>query len=98
MPSYSCSALTRSPMVALTTRAITTVATADSPHPRKGYVTDHVAPGWLHGGEVDIYLCGPPPMVEAVRGWLGAQGITPAAFHYEKFTPSAPAEPARRAA
>ena len=77
---------------------VTTVAKADSPHPRKGYVTDHVAADWLHGGEVDIYLCGPPPMVEAVRGWLGAQGIVPAAFHYEKFTPSAPAEPARRAA
>ncbi len=27
----------------------------------KGYVTDHRAP--LNDGEVDVYLCGPPPMV-----------------------------------
>ena len=30
----------------------------------------------------------PQPMVEAVRGWLAEQGITPANFYYEKFSPS----------
>ena len=66
----------------------TVVAAAESTHPRKGYVTAHIAPEHLNAGDVDIYLCGPPPMVEAVRGWLSAQGVTPANFHYEKFSPS----------
>ena len=48
----------------------------------------HVEPKHLNGGEVDVYLCGPPPMVEAVRKWLADQGVTPANFHYEKFSPS----------
>ncbi|MCK8786305.1 ring-hydroxylating dioxygenase ferredoxin reductase family protein [Roseomonas sp. NAR14] len=66
----------------------TVVAAEASAHPRKGYVTAHIAPEQLHGGEVDIYLCGPPPMVDAVRDWLAAQGVTPANFYYEKFSPS----------
>jgi benzoate/toluate 1,2-dioxygenase reductase subunit len=66
----------------------TVVAAADSAHPRKGYVTAHIEPGHLNGGDVDVYLCGPPPMVEAVRGWLAEQGIAPANFYYEKFSPS----------
>lgn len=66
----------------------TCVAATESGHPRKGYVTAHVDPAILNGGEVDIYLCGPPAMVDAVRAWLGEQGITPANFYYEKFSPS----------
>lgn len=66
----------------------TCVADADSGHARKGFVTAHIAPEHLHAGEVDIYLCGPPPMVEAVRTWLGAEGVAPVSFHYEKFSPS----------
>jgi benzoate/toluate 1,2-dioxygenase reductase subunit len=66
----------------------TCVAAADSAHARKGYVMAHIAPEHLNGGEVDVYLCGPPPMVDAVRAWLGEQGVTPANFYYEKFSPS----------
>lgn len=66
----------------------TCVAADASAHPRKGYVTDHVEPAHLNGGDVDVYLCGPPSMVEAVRAWLAAQGVTPANFYYEKFSPS----------
>jgi benzoate/toluate 1,2-dioxygenase reductase subunit len=66
----------------------TCVAAGDSGHPRKGYVTAHIEPAHLNGGEVDIYLCGPPPMVDAVRGWLAEKGVTPANFYYEKFSPS----------
>lgn len=72
----------------------TCVAAEGSAHPRKGYVTAHVTPEQLHGGEVDVYLCGPPPMVDAVRAWLSAQGVTPASFHYEKFSPSGTANTA----
>lgn len=67
---------------------ITCVAAEQSAQPRKGYVTAHIAPADLHGGEVDVYLCGPPAMVDAVRGWLAEQGVTPANFYYEKFSPS----------
>jgi benzoate/toluate 1,2-dioxygenase reductase component len=66
----------------------TCVAAPTSAHPRKGYVTAHIAPEALNGGDVDIYLCGPPPMVDAVRAWLAQQGVTPANFYYEKFSPS----------
>ncbi|WP_019448954.1 benzoate 1,2-dioxygenase electron transfer component BenC [Cupriavidus sp. BIS7] len=69
----------------------TCVADAGSGHDRKGYVTSHVDPEWINGGDVDIYLCGPVAMVEAVRDWLQASGITPANFYYEKFSASAEA-------
>jgi benzoate/toluate 1,2-dioxygenase reductase component len=69
----------------------TVVATPGSSHPKKGYVTDHLEPAMLRGGDVDVYLCGPPPMVDAVRTHFDTLGITPASFRYEKFTPNAPA-------
>lgn len=65
---------------------VTTVAAASSTHPRKGYATAHIEPGWMNGGDVDVYLCGPVPMVEAVRGWLDSAGVKPASFHFEKFS------------
>ena len=68
----------------------TCVADEASTHPRKGYVTHHMDAGVLHEGNVDVYLCGPPPMVDAVRHYIREQGITPTSFHYEKFAPSHP--------
>ena len=65
------------------------VVAADSAQPNKGYVTDHLAPAQLYDGNVDVYLCGPPPMVEAVSQHLRTCGITPAGFYYEKFAASA---------
>jgi len=65
------------------------VANPESNYPQKGYVTQHIAPAHLNDGEVDIYLCGPPPMVEAVSQYIREQGITPANFYYEKFAASA---------
>ncbi len=65
------------------------VVDPDSAQPRKGYVTHHIEDAQLHAGEVDIYLCGPPPMVEAVNQYLRDRGIKPASFHYEKFAASA---------
>jgi benzoate/toluate 1,2-dioxygenase reductase component len=67
-------------------------------HPRTGYVTEHLPPQALHGGDVDVYLCGPPPMVEAVRAHLRQIGLAPVNFHYEKFTPNAAAPAQERAA
>ncbi|NIC07217.1 benzoate 1,2-dioxygenase electron transfer component BenC [Billgrantia bachuensis] len=76
----------------------TVVADAASEHPRKGYVTHHMAPELLHDGAVDVYLCGPPPMVDAVLTHFREQGIDPASFHYEKFTPSLAPEEAKKEA
>ncbi|WP_138472781.1 benzoate 1,2-dioxygenase electron transfer component BenC [Poseidonocella sp. HB161398] len=67
----------------------TVVADAGSAHPRKGWVTQHMPGELLEPGGFDAYLCGPPPMVDAVRGWFAENGIEPASFHYEKFTPNA---------
>ncbi|WP_455886256.1 benzoate 1,2-dioxygenase electron transfer component BenC [Pseudomonas rustica] len=61
------------------------VANPESQHPKKGYVTQHIERGHLNDGDVDVYLCGPPPMVEAVNHFIREQGFTPANFYYEKF-------------
>jgi benzoate/toluate 1,2-dioxygenase reductase subunit len=67
----------------------TVVADADSAHPRKGWVTQHMPAEALNDGDVDVYLCGPPPMVDAVRQYFADNGMKPNSFHYEKFTPNA---------
>ncbi|WBM44919.1 benzoate 1,2-dioxygenase electron transfer component BenC [Pseudomonas putida] len=61
------------------------VANPESQHPKKGYVTQHIERGHLNDGDVDVYLCGPPPMVEAVNHYIREQGFRPANFYYEKF-------------
>ncbi|KQU55435.1 oxidoreductase [Rhodococcus sp. Leaf278] len=59
----------------------------------KGYVTALLTDEHLNGGDVAVYLCGPPPMVEAVRTHFAEAGIEPTGFYYEKFAPSsAPAK------
>ncbi|WP_448693991.1 benzoate 1,2-dioxygenase electron transfer component BenC [Pseudomonas rhizophila] len=68
---------------------VTCVADPATAHSRQGYVTQHMSSGALNDGDVDVYLCGPPPMVDAVRKYFTEQGVTPASFHYEKFTPNA---------
>jgi benzoate/toluate 1,2-dioxygenase reductase subunit len=51
----------------------------------KGYVMSLMKPDHLHDGDVAMYLCGPPPMVEAVRAYVRDAGIDPTGFYYEKF-------------
>lgn len=70
---------------------VTCVADPQTAHPRQGYVTQHMGREALHDGDVDVYLCGPPPMVDAVRQHFKHQGVSPASFHYEKFTANAAA-------
>lgn len=64
------------------------VVSEDSAQAKKGYVTQHIEPTQLNDGNVDIYLCGPPPMVEAVAQNLRERAVQPASFHYEKFAAS----------
>ncbi|NDZ96349.1 1,6-dihydroxycyclohexa-2,4-diene-1-carboxylate dehydrogenase [Streptomyces sp. SID6673] len=66
----------------------------------KGYVMSLIEPRHLYGGDVAVYLCGPPPMVESVREHVGAAGIEPTGFYYEKFAlavPSATSNPTDQA-
>jgi benzoate/toluate 1,2-dioxygenase reductase subunit len=64
------------------------VVDENSSYPRKGYVTNHMEPAHLNNGDVDVYLCGPPPMVEAVAHYLRERNVQTASFHYEKFSAS----------
>ncbi len=66
----------------------TCVADPQTTHERQGYVTEHLPAQALNGGDVDVYLCGPPPMVEAVQKHFKSEGVEPVSFHYEKFTPN----------
>ena len=67
---------------------ITVLAAAEDAHERKGFVTDHVTAEDLKGGDCDVYLCGPPPMVDAVRTHFSRLGVEPANFYFEKFNPT----------
>jgi benzoate/toluate 1,2-dioxygenase reductase component len=64
----------------------TCVVDRESGHPRLGYVTEHLSAGDLRDGDVDVYVCGPPPMVEGVRKWMAGCGVTPKNFLFEKFS------------
>jgi benzoate/toluate 1,2-dioxygenase reductase subunit len=62
----------------------------------QGYVMGLIRDEHLHDGDVAVYLCGPPPMVEAVRSDFAERGVEPTGFYYEKFalsgTSTAPAK------
>jgi benzoate/toluate 1,2-dioxygenase reductase subunit len=64
----------------------TCVVDGNSGHQRCGYVTDHLLAEHLRDGDVDVYVCGPPPMVEGVRKWMAGAGVTPKNFLFEKFS------------
>lgn len=68
------------------------VSDPTSSAPNKGYVTSLVRPEHVHDGNVDVYLCGPPAMVESVRDHLKTEGISAAGFYYEKFALTGTAE------
>lgn len=53
-----------------------------------GLVTDLLNADILQRGDADIYLCGPPGMVDATRQWLADKGIHGVGLYYEKFVAS----------
>ncbi|QFS85042.1 benzoate 1,2-dioxygenase electron transfer component BenC [Roseivivax sp. THAF197b] len=71
-----------------TVTVVTILAAEDEEHALKGYVTDHLSEKDMNDGDVDVYLCGPPPMVDAVSKHFKTLGTEPAQFFYEKFNPS----------
>jgi anthranilate 1,2-dioxygenase reductase subunit len=52
-----------------------------------GHVTGLLRPDLVAEGS-DVYLCGPPPMIEAGQSWLADQGVDQGRIHVEKFLPS----------
>ncbi|MCV7413174.1 oxygenase [Mycobacterium florentinum] len=57
-------------------------------HGSTGLVTDLLSEDMLAGGDADVYLCGPAPMVEATRTWLDNNGFHRVGLYYEKFVPT----------
>jgi benzoate/toluate 1,2-dioxygenase reductase subunit len=51
----------------------------------QGRVMTLMRPAQFYDGDVAIYLCGPPAMVESVRRHVNDIGIEPTGFYYEKF-------------
>jgi benzoate/toluate 1,2-dioxygenase reductase component len=58
--------------------------------PLTGHVTDHFIAGALDRG-VDVYLCGPPEMVESGRQHVAKLVLSPANIHFEQFAPASEA-------
>jgi len=42
----------------------------------------------MNANPFDLYLCGPPPMIEAVKTWLTEQDVDGFHLYYEKFIDS----------
>tara|TARA_R110002072_G_scaffold27885_17_gene90363 strand:+ start:2960 stop:3982 length:1023 start_codon:yes stop_codon:yes gene_type:complete len=53
-----------------------------------GHVTDLLRADMLHDGDCEVYLCGPPPMIDAAETWLADNEHDPSLIHAEKFVPS----------
>ncbi|WP_293952661.1 benzoate 1,2-dioxygenase electron transfer component BenC [uncultured Corynebacterium sp.] len=68
---------------------ITVLSDPDTEHERKGFVPAHLVGEYEPNEDTDVYLCGPPPMVEAVRKFFGTLDNPPLDFYYEKFTSAA---------
>jgi benzoate/toluate 1,2-dioxygenase reductase subunit len=53
-----------------------------------GHVTMLLRPDLIGSGEYDVYLCGPPPMIEAASAWLQNNGVGADKVHAERFISS----------
>lgn len=51
----------------------------------QGYVQDHLAPDQLKANAFDMYVCGPPALVEALKAHLTENQIENCHFYSEKF-------------
>ena len=55
---------------------------------KRGYLTEHFDLAELRDQSADMYVCGPPPMVESIQQWLVDQALDGVQLYYEKFTQS----------
>jgi anthranilate 1,2-dioxygenase reductase component len=52
---------------------------------KTGLIPEHFDRSFLESNGFDMYVCGPPPMVEAIKTWLTDQRIEDYRLYYEKF-------------
>lgn len=57
-------------------------------HGKSGYIHEHLDKNQLQAQTFDMYLCGPPPMIEAVKTWLDEHAIADCHIYSEKFLQS----------
>lgn len=55
---------------------------------KTGYIHEHLDANQLAENAFDLYLCGPPPMIESVKEWLDAQPVQDYRIYSEKFLQS----------
>ncbi|MEX2454551.1 MAG: 2Fe-2S iron-sulfur cluster binding domain-containing protein [Rhodospirillaceae bacterium] len=70
------------------TTELCVVSPADGWDGATGHVTSLLRPELLSGGDCEVYLCGPPPMIDAAEKWLSENGVDASLVHAEKFVPS----------
>jgi benzoate/toluate 1,2-dioxygenase reductase component len=66
----------------------TCVSVEDSEKHAKGFVTQWINKDYLGSNAYDMYICGPPPMVDAVKKSIDTEGVVQGHFYEEKFVPS----------
>lgn len=59
-----------------------------------GFVQQHLPLSVLQAQPFDMYLCGPPPMIDAVRQWCDQSGLAHGRLYAEKFIAPGAATPA----
>ena len=55
---------------------------------KAGYIAEHLDVAALRDQPFDLYLCGPPPMVESIKTWRSDHGLEHSRLYLEKFTES----------
>lgn len=55
---------------------------------KAGFIHEHLDQTQLAENAFDMYLCGPPPMIEAVKSWLESQSLDNYRLYSEKFLQS----------
>ncbi|RKP49680.1 anthranilate 1,2-dioxygenase electron transfer component AntC [Pararobbsia silviterrae] len=55
---------------------------------KTGLIPEHFDRRFLEANPFDMYLCGPPPMVEAIKQWLADAHLSSCRLFYEKFADS----------
>lgn len=55
---------------------------------KKGFIHEHLDKNQLSSQAFDMYLCGPPPMIDAVKNWINVNEIDNGRIYSEKFIQS----------
>ena len=76
--------------------ALSDLAPGDEWQGETGFVTDIVERCEGDLSDVDAYLCGPPPMIDAAIPLLVAKGVDEAHIYFDKFTVSADSDAAKQ--